>query len=73
MAITVTSATTRPVQLRFAAGPSADELAVAVAEANLPYHQDVHGDREWRAQLTHLLSEQVRAELSAGAPSKAAP
>jgi CO/xanthine dehydrogenase FAD-binding subunit len=64
--VTVTASTTRPVQFRFPRLPSASELANAVADAELPYHDDVHGDLRWRAQLTRLLTEQVRAELEAG-------
>ena len=66
--ITVTASTTRPQQMRFDRIPSAADLAHVLRTARLPYHQDVHGHREWRAQLTRLLAEQVRAELEAGAP-----
>ena len=67
LVITVTAATKRPVQLRFAAakmaGPAA--LATAVGEA-IPaglYHDDIHGLPEWRRDMTLRLAEEIRGEL----------
>jgi CO/xanthine dehydrogenase FAD-binding subunit len=67
LVITVTAATTRPVQLRFTAakmpGPAA--LAAAVGKA-IPadlYHNDIHGLPEWRRDMTFRLAEEIRAEL----------
>lgn len=61
--ITVTAAVSRPLQLRFTAPPTDVELSSALAAAEPVYQDDVHGDRLWRAHLTALLSEEVRAEL----------
>jgi CO/xanthine dehydrogenase FAD-binding subunit len=64
--LTVTAATPRPVQLRFATGPSAEELRLAL-EARLPadaYFDDVHGSASYKRHVTHYLAEQIRAELA---------
>jgi CO/xanthine dehydrogenase FAD-binding subunit len=63
--ITVTAATTRPVQLRFPEPPSPDELLAALAAARPRYHDDVHGAPAWRAAMTRRLALEVRAELAA--------
>ncbi|HKU31656.1 MAG TPA: FAD binding domain-containing protein [Arthrobacter sp.] len=65
--LTVTAATKRPVQLRFAAAdlPDAGQLAAAVA-LSIPdelYHDDIHGLPEWRRDMTFRLAEEIRAEL----------
>ncbi|GAB2739588.1 FAD binding domain-containing protein [Arthrobacter bambusae] len=65
--LTVTAATKRPVQLRFAAAelPDAERLAAAVAHL-IPtelYHDDIHGLPEWRRDMTFRLAEEIRAEL----------
>jgi CO/xanthine dehydrogenase FAD-binding subunit len=70
--LTVTAATTRPVQLRFDTLPDTDTLAAALDEAipaNL-YHHDIHGLPAWRRDMTYRLAEEIRAELGApeGAP-----
>jgi CO/xanthine dehydrogenase FAD-binding subunit len=62
--LTITASVPRPLQLRFTEPPSAAELSAALAEAAPTYYDDVHGDPDWRAHLTRLLSEQVRAELA---------
>jgi CO/xanthine dehydrogenase FAD-binding subunit len=65
--LTVTAATTRPFQLRFATPPEAETLSVALAE-RIPadaYVEDVHGLPAWRRHLTRMYAEQVRAELVA--------
>ena len=61
--ITITAAITRPHQLRFDAPPSATELRAAIDEADLEYFEDAHGTTSWRAHLTGVMAEQVRAEL----------
>jgi CO/xanthine dehydrogenase FAD-binding subunit len=64
--LTVTAATVRPVQLRFAQTPAADELRRAI-EAAIPddlYLDDVHGAPAYRRHLTHYYAEQIRAELA---------
>lgn len=71
LVLTVTAATKRPVQVRFAALPDADELAAALDDA-IPaglYHDDIHGLPAWRRDMTYRLAEEIRAELTA--PDKA--
>ena len=65
--LTVTASTTRPVQLRFAAGelPDAEALAAAL-DAGIPdelYHDDIHGLPAWRRDMTYRLGEELRVEL----------
>jgi hypothetical protein len=72
LALTVTAATRRPVQLRFDELPDADRLAAALDDA-IPadlYHDDIHGLPAWRRDMTYRLAEEIRAELAApeGAP-----
>lgn len=65
--LTVTAATKRPVQLRFAALPTGVELRAQLSEqidAEL-WHDDVHGLPEWRHYMTGRLAEEIRAELAA--------
>jgi CO/xanthine dehydrogenase FAD-binding subunit len=67
LVLTVTAATKRPVQLRFAAAglPDAQQLAAAV-EHSIPaelYHDDIHGLPQWRRDMTFRLAEEIRAEL----------
>ncbi|MDQ1060176.1 CO/xanthine dehydrogenase FAD-binding subunit [Arthrobacter globiformis] len=71
--LTVTAATKRPLQLRFASLPDAPELADEL-EAAVPadlYHDDIHGLPAWRRDMTHRLAEEIRTELGlpAGAPA----
>lgn len=67
LVVTVTAATKRPVQLRFAAEelPDAGRLAAAVGHS-IPmelYHDDIHGLPEWRRDMTLRLAAEIRAEL----------
>jgi CO/xanthine dehydrogenase FAD-binding subunit len=65
LALTVTASTIRPVQLSFAAIPSASELREALLH-RIPdgiYHDDVHGKPAWRKQMTLRLAEEIRGEL----------
>ena len=65
--LTITAATVRPVQLRFASVPSAAELKAAIDTA-VPselYLDDVHGSPAHRRHLTYYFAEQIRSELSA--------
>ena len=65
--LTITAATVRPVQLRFASRPSPGELRTAI-DAAVPfelYLDDVHGSPRHRRHLTYYFSEQIRGELSA--------
>jgi CO/xanthine dehydrogenase FAD-binding subunit len=67
--ITVTAATVRPAQIRFAGLPSPDELVAAIAAAELRWHDDIHGLPAWREAIARELALEVLAELAA--PSEA--
>jgi CO/xanthine dehydrogenase FAD-binding subunit len=63
LVITVTAATPRPVQLRFATAPGPDRLLTAL-QASVPrYHDDVHGTPAWREEITRQLALEVLGEL----------
>lgn len=64
--ITITAATTRPVQLRFEQVPAANELRHRI-DAMIPdalYFDDAHGTSAYRRHLTYYYSEQIRAEMA---------
>jgi CO/xanthine dehydrogenase FAD-binding subunit len=64
--LTVSAATPRPVQLRFATCPSAEELRHAL-DTRLPpgaYFDDVHGSAPYKRHVTQYLAEQIRTELA---------
>ena len=64
--LTITASTPRPVQLRFARMPSAEELRHAIND-KLPgdgYFEDVHGSARYKRHLTYYFAEQIRAELA---------
>jgi CO/xanthine dehydrogenase FAD-binding subunit len=64
--LTVTAATARPVQLRFAEYPSAEKLRHAL-DARLPpeaYFDDVHGSAAYKRHVTQYLAEEIRRELA---------
>ena len=64
--LTITAATPRPVQLRFAEPPSAEALRQAIA-ARIPadgYFADVHGSAAYKRHLTYHFADQIRAELA---------
>jgi CO/xanthine dehydrogenase FAD-binding subunit len=64
--LTVSAATPRPVQLRFAKYPSAEELRQALYSRLPPeaYFADVHGSAPYKRHVTQFLSEQIRKELA---------
>jgi CO/xanthine dehydrogenase FAD-binding subunit len=64
--LTISAATPRPVQLRFAACPSAEELSHALNDRLPPdaYFNDVHGSAPYKRHVTQYLAEQIRAELA---------
>ena len=64
--LTITAATPKPVQLRFAKLPSAAELAQAIDHKLSPesYFADVHGSAPYKRHLTYYYAEQIRAELA---------
>jgi CO/xanthine dehydrogenase FAD-binding subunit len=64
--VTITAATPRPVQLRFAAAPAPDD-AVAALDAAVPdggYLDDAGGAAPWRAAMTRRAVAAVAAELA---------
>jgi CO/xanthine dehydrogenase FAD-binding subunit len=66
LVLTVTAATVRPFQLRFAGLPEREELAGALAAA-IPddaWVDDVHGLPAWRRHLTFRYADEIRAELA---------
>jgi CO/xanthine dehydrogenase FAD-binding subunit len=67
LVLTVTAATKRPYQLRFAGMPAAETVSIALAERIPPeaYMGDVHGLAAWRRHLTRIYAEQIRSELAA--------
>ncbi len=64
LVITVTAATTRPVQLRFATFPAPGDLRSALAAAEPHWHDDVHGSPAWREAVTSRLAAEVLGELA---------
>jgi CO/xanthine dehydrogenase FAD-binding subunit len=64
--LTISAATPRPVHLRFAGTPGADELHRAIEERLPPdaWFNDVHGSAPYKRHITFYLAEQIRAELS---------
>ncbi len=68
MRLTITAATPRPIQIHFAAVPTAEALRRAIDE-RIPtggYFEDVHGSAAYKRHLTNHFSEQIRAELAQG-------
>ena len=67
LTLTVTASTKRPVQLSFAAIPTARELRETILQriADDLYHTDVHGKPTWRKHMTLRLGEEIRSELQA--------
>jgi CO/xanthine dehydrogenase FAD-binding subunit len=62
--VTVTAATPRPVQLRFAALPTPEQAVAALDRAGLDWYDDVHGGPAWRAAMTRRHLAEVVAELA---------
>jgi CO/xanthine dehydrogenase FAD-binding subunit len=66
--LTITAATDRPVQLRFATLPSASELQRRLSA--IPperWFGDVHGSAAYKRHVTLHFAEEIRAELAGGA------
>jgi CO/xanthine dehydrogenase FAD-binding subunit len=63
LVITVTAATPRPVQLRFPGRPSPGQATAALDQADVTWHDDVHGAPAWRAAMTRRFVAEVAAEL----------
>jgi CO/xanthine dehydrogenase FAD-binding subunit len=67
--LTITAATDRPVQLRFAAAPTAAALQRAVAAVPAErWFGDVHGSAAYKRHVAGHLAEEIRAELMGDAP-----
>ncbi|MFO1059346.1 MAG: FAD binding domain-containing protein [Dongiaceae bacterium] len=65
--LTVTAATDRPVQLRFAAPPAADALQRALAAIPAErWFADVHGSAPYKRHVALHFAEEIRAELAGG-------
>jgi len=65
--LTITAATPRPIQLRYATMPAADELRREI-DARVPdggYFDDVNGTPAYKQHLTYRFAEQIRRELGA--------
>ncbi len=63
--LTVTAATPRPLQLRFADHPAPDDALAALDAAGPVYLDDVHGGARWREAMTRRSVAGVIAELAA--------
>jgi CO/xanthine dehydrogenase FAD-binding subunit len=66
--LTITAATDRPVQIRFAGMPSAAQLQDAIV-AQIPderWFDDVHGSAPFKRHITGHFAEEIRAELAEG-------
>ncbi|GHO46018.1 FAD binding domain-containing protein [Ktedonospora formicarum] len=64
--LTITAATSRPVQLRFDQVPSTHELRSCI-ETTIPetlYFDDPYGTSAYRRHITYYYAEQIRAELA---------
>jgi CO/xanthine dehydrogenase FAD-binding subunit len=65
--LTITAATDRPVQLRFARAPTAAELRDALAAIpQARWFGDVHGSAAYKRHVTQYFAEQIRATLAVG-------
>ena len=63
--VTVTAATPRPRQWRFAAIPSAEQLATAIDTGVADWYDDAHGAPDWRRAMSLRFAEECRLELLA--------
>lgn len=61
--LTVTAATPRPVQARWASAPASAQVDAVLA--GLEWFDDLHGAPDWRAAVTRLLAHEVVAEVTA--------
>lgn len=64
--ITVTAATPAPVQLRFAAAPTADAVDRAIdgIAVSPGWYDDPHGAPDWREAVTRAFAHEIREELA---------
>ena len=66
LVLTVTAATSRPIQIQFDRVPAAAKLheAIDAHVAETHYFDDVHGSAPYKRHLTYYFAEQIRAELA---------
>ncbi|HTZ42899.1 MAG TPA: FAD binding domain-containing protein [Jatrophihabitans sp.] len=64
LALTVTAATVRPVEVRFAGRPDPEHAWQRLDAAVPAYHDDVHGDPRWRRAMTRRFVLDVLEELA---------
>lgn len=62
--VTITAATSRPVQLRLPVMPGPAEALIALDRAPAAYLDDVHGSRPWREAMTRRAVAEVITELA---------
>jgi CO/xanthine dehydrogenase FAD-binding subunit len=69
LVLTVTAATAKPFQLRFASVPDGQTLREAIffSIPEADYFNDVHGSARYKRHLTYYFAEQIRVELLSGA------
>ena len=65
LTLTITAATSRPIQLKFAQLPGSEELrhAIEARVAESDWFDDVHGSAAYKRHLTFYYAEQILAEL----------
>jgi CO/xanthine dehydrogenase FAD-binding subunit len=61
--VTITAATPRPRQLRFASLPSAATLAAGIDDSVRDWYDDPHGAPDWRRAMSMRFAEECRVEL----------
>jgi CO/xanthine dehydrogenase FAD-binding subunit len=62
--VTITAATSHPVQLRFSGTPAPSDALEALGRADLAYLDDVYGNAPWREAMTRLSVAETIAELA---------
>jgi CO/xanthine dehydrogenase FAD-binding subunit len=63
--LTITAATPRPLRMAFAAMPPDAALRDAIDGAVAEWLDDVHGSPPWRRRITHIMAQDLAAELRA--------
>jgi CO/xanthine dehydrogenase FAD-binding subunit len=63
--LTITAATPHPVRIVFDGFPESAELEARIDVEVPAWYDDIHGAPDWRRNLTHLLAQEIRLELSA--------
>jgi CO/xanthine dehydrogenase FAD-binding subunit len=67
LTLTITAATSRPIQIKFHRMPGSEELCHAIEShvAESDWFDDVHGSARYKRHLTFYYAEQILAELGA--------